>query len=354
MPPWGRRERSADEQRARAADEALRDSVDELRAEHQDVERTIKQAADALRDAERDRAKRITAAERQLAEVSANPRILGVGGLLQRKAEILDTTVRVPEGEFPIERSIRARVHSEGRKTQKYDSRKLLLLIEAGGWASTVKLNPDADTQAAHQFAQTLNVRARSMDTINAQRAQNIATAERALAAARGDRQAVDALQRRLVAVTEDGARRLRGPRAVVEMNLEAIDADARAARKAREALDKAVIAPPQGRAEGPVPATRGSATAVVAPEAPWASPLVAPEAPRVSGPDGSGGPGGDAASEEGARVEPETSRQGSGTSPDSQPDIFEQIRRLGELRDAGVLTQDEFDAKKQELLGRL
>lgn len=37
-----------------------------------------------------------------------------------------------------------------------------------------------------------------------------------------------------------------------------------------------------------------------------------------------------------------------------AQPDVIEQIRKLGELRGAGVLTQEEFDAKKAELLGRL
>jgi hypothetical protein len=37
-----------------------------------------------------------------------------------------------------------------------------------------------------------------------------------------------------------------------------------------------------------------------------------------------------------------------------SGSDIPEQIRKLGELRDAGLLTSDEFEAKKAELLARL
>ena len=36
------------------------------------------------------------------------------------------------------------------------------------------------------------------------------------------------------------------------------------------------------------------------------------------------------------------------------QGDVFEQLRRLGELRDAGIVTDEEFAAKKTELLGRL
>ncbi|GIE55649.1 hypothetical protein Aoc01nite_10510 [Actinoplanes octamycinicus] len=34
--------------------------------------------------------------------------------------------------------------------------------------------------------------------------------------------------------------------------------------------------------------------------------------------------------------------------------DPMEQLRRLGELREAGVVTDDEFAAKKSEILARL
>jgi hypothetical protein len=36
------------------------------------------------------------------------------------------------------------------------------------------------------------------------------------------------------------------------------------------------------------------------------------------------------------------------------QGDSLEQLRKLGELRDAGVVTAEEFEAKKAELLGRI
>jgi len=36
------------------------------------------------------------------------------------------------------------------------------------------------------------------------------------------------------------------------------------------------------------------------------------------------------------------------------QPDITDQLKKLGELRDAGVLTTEEFETKKAELLARL
>ena len=34
--------------------------------------------------------------------------------------------------------------------------------------------------------------------------------------------------------------------------------------------------------------------------------------------------------------------------------DAFDQIRKLGELKDAGLLTEEEFNAKKAEMLKRL
>lgn len=34
------------------------------------------------------------------------------------------------------------------------------------------------------------------------------------------------------------------------------------------------------------------------------------------------------------------------------QDDMYEQIAKLGQLKDQGILTQEEFDAKKKQLLG--
>ena len=42
-----------------------------------------------------------------------------------------------------------------------------------------------------------------------------------------------------------------------------------------------------------------------------------------------------------------------AGSAP-PDPDVLEQLRKLGELRDAGVLTDAEFATKKAELLGRI
>jgi Bacterial PH domain/Short C-terminal domain len=48
------------------------------------------------------------------------------------------------------------------------------------------------------------------------------------------------------------------------------------------------------------------------------------------------------------------TSPQLPTSSPQPQADVLAQLKQLGELRDAGVLTDDEFAAKKAELLSRI
>ena len=43
-----------------------------------------------------------------------------------------------------------------------------------------------------------------------------------------------------------------------------------------------------------------------------------------------------------------------SASHGNQQSDVYDQIRRLAELRDEGLLTSEEFEAKKRELLNRL
>jgi hypothetical protein len=50
------------------------------------------------------------------------------------------------------------------------------------------------------------------------------------------------------------------------------------------------------------------------------------------------------------SQTPPQPSPQPTGASSD----VTEQIRKLGELRDQGILTEEEFQTKKQELLARL
>jgi hypothetical protein len=55
------------------------------------------------------------------------------------------------------------------------------------------------------------------------------------------------------------------------------------------------------------------------------------------------------------AAVEDATAQRGRlAAAPTAVPDVIGQIEQLGKLHDAGVLTNEEFEVKKAELLGRL
>lgn len=55
------------------------------------------------------------------------------------------------------------------------------------------------------------------------------------------------------------------------------------------------------------------------------------------------------------ARIQPKVSQLPPPPPPPPPgPDLLEQLKKLAELRDAGVLTDDEFQAKKAEILARL
>ena len=49
-----------------------------------------------------------------------------------------------------------------------------------------------------------------------------------------------------------------------------------------------------------------------------------------------------------------EAQQAGQAATSATVPDVTDQLRKLGELRDAGIVTEEEFAAKKAELLSRL
>ncbi len=53
-------------------------------------------------------------------------------------------------------------------------------------------------------------------------------------------------------------------------------------------------------------------------------------------------------------KIAPSTSAAAPAPAATAGPSAMEQLKQLGELRDAGVLTAEEFEAKKTELLARL
>ena len=52
------------------------------------------------------------------------------------------------------------------------------------------------------------------------------------------------------------------------------------------------------------------------------------------------------------AATVPPPAPSAAATTPSVTDELIEQLRKLGELRDAGILTEDEFAAKKAKVLG--
>ena len=57
-------------------------------------------------------------------------------------------------------------------------------------------------------------------------------------------------------------------------------------------------------------------------------------------------------AEQDAAAYEPEPEPQAAYAEPEPEPDPIEQLKQLGELHEAGVLTDEEFAAQKAKLLG--
>lgn len=55
---------------------------------------------------------------------------------------------------------------------------------------------------------------------------------------------------------------------------------------------------------------------------------------------------------EQEAQQQPQQYQQPASPAPSTQDEQFEQLEKLGQLKEQGILTQEEFDAKKAQILG--
>ena len=60
----------------------------------------------------------------------------------------------------------------------------------------------------------------------------------------------------------------------------------------------------------------------------------------------------GEKKAKEEAEAEQAAPQGGARAEPGAEKDTLEQLKKLGELRDSGVLTEEEFEAQKKQLLG--
>lgn len=183
---------------------------------------------------------------------------------------------------------------------------------------------------------QSINVAARQVEQALAERRQRVAAAQHALTAARADKIAIEEAERELQAAHA-------ATEAVVERRDELLavangyhDQEAKEARKAQ-----ALVAEVQNLLAAPLE--------LPAPPAEIEAPPAAAELEAADEPEPAG-----LAEEAPAAAAAAATDGGEGAAAAADGDAIEQIRRLGELREAGLVTPEEFEAKKAELLSRL
>jgi hypothetical protein len=310
---------------------------------------SVDNARDGLSRAEKDYAASVKRAERGRAEAASPSKIASIG--VVRKVTLSETTIRTPKGEFPLTPDVEARAEQHGNKQvvqgwvfkSDNDRREVYLHLTGPNWADVVPFSMKhsfSQPRDLHSFAAQITAAARNADAARARIARRVAEADERRAAAIVDRAAVEQAAEAFVGIAH----------ATVELNaaaetakaiLDNADPSERHTAKAREALS-AMSAQAWAWADEAVAARRRVSDESASARA--QAQTVPAEAWPVSQPPG---PARDADALE--RADANARRGGV-----DAPDIIDQIRKLGELRDAGLLTPGEFDAKKMDLLSRL
>ncbi len=340
------------------AEQALADSRDGLKEATGRLEDAVKERRKGVETSEKQLSraqeeyrKRVAKAEQAVTEAGQARK---VGGGFFGPVKVFDDRVTVNGKTFTLTPEVQATVDTAGNlsstrrhtvtrfallgplslftpKKTKHDDRELFLLVEGPDWAELVKCDVKQQS-ATRQLAQSINVAARQVEQTLADRRQRVAAAQQALASSRADKTAIGEAERELQtahAATET----------IVERRDELLalaggyhDQEAKEARKAQALVAEvqSLLAEPLELPALPAELEPGSAAAELE---------AASEPPEPAAPE--------AAAAEPEAAEPELDAAADG-------DAIEQIRRLGELRDGGLITAEEFEAKKAELLRRL
>jgi Short C-terminal domain len=307
----------------------------------------VDSARKALGQAEKQYATRVQQAKLQ-AQQAGVPNKLGSIGVIQR-VTLTETTLKTPKGEYKLSPAVQARAEQHGNKQvvqgwvfkSDNDRREVYLHVDGPDWGVVVPFSMKhsiVQPRELHAFAKQIALAARGVEKAKAGIESRRVAAQRQLAAALGERGAVEQAANAYVAVAQDTQ-----DVEIAARNADAFLADAdmadRKVRKATEAL---------GSASPQVAAWAEEATQArnrVRQESANAH----SEAERLSS----------RLTEVRTRVASPLRSPAEVASPPAEiatgkPDVFDQIHKLGELRDAGLVTPEEFEAKKADLLGRL
>lgn len=316
----------------------LKDADRALEAVHKEHRTRVEGARRALREAKESYSAAISVRER--AAQAEESRVLASVGLLKR-VTLYETLITTPGGTYELTPDVTARAELHGMKQAvqgwiyktDHDRREAYLHINGPGWSEVVSYQMKSSSVTPgdlYQFAETINQAARHNEATRTALGQQADQRTREFIAALLDSAAVERAASRLVDVAQSDGR-VKAYAAHLEGLLSKADRGDRQVREAAERLPRVraelveLVSTAAGEAERAADeATRGrqEAERLQAEIAPSQSPVA--EDIEVASPS------------------------------DTQGDVFEQLRKLAELRDAGVVTDEEFSQKKGDLLGRL
>ena len=314
----------------------------------------VDEARKTLAKAEKAYASGVDRARKAANDAATPAKIASIGFV--RSVTLTETTIKTPKGEYPLTREVSARAEQHGNKQvvqgwvfkSDNDRREVYLHIDGPTWAEVVPFSMKhsaSQPRDLHEFASKVNSAARNVEASHAAIAKRKATAdsqyEQALRARSDAQHAAERLldaareQTDLTAAAESAETFLatanpsdRKVRKLTE-SLQSIREQARA--RATEAVETSERVRQETAAANAEAGRLGRDRGTVDTE-PQPAPVVA-------------------ASESSTLLEAQTP---DAAAPGDGPDVFEQIRKLGELRDAGFLSAEEFDTKKTDLLSRL
>ena len=330
---------------SRVTGEQIKEAQEHLDAAFSRYEERERAARKALLAAEREHDTAIVRARKELEAAKSPEKIASIG--VVRWVILTATTVQTPKGTYPLTADVQARAEQHGNKQvvqgwvfkSDNDRREVYLHLEGPDWADVVPFamkHSLSTPRELHDFAAKVLTAARNSDSARAELGRRTDAATAALADVLADRSAIE--ERLADFVSSVAATGDLNP-ALARLQALLVDADQKD-RKVRKASD--ALARTRNRLEQYCADSERATAGLAAADSAAANEVQQLREHR--GPSLAAAPVDKTPTEQVPAVQ----------SSRAEPDVFEQIRKLGELRDAGFVTAEEFESKKTELLSRL
>jgi putative oligomerization/nucleic acid binding protein/uncharacterized protein DUF2510 len=286
-----------------------------------------------------------------------------------RRVTLYETSIQTPDGTFELSPQVRASADQHGNKQvvqgwvfkSDQDRREVYLHISGPGWGSVVPFSIQhslSQPRDIHNFANQINVAAQASPTRRVQKAERVRGAKAAYAAALLDRRAVEEAVPPVLSAARDTAGLVGTRDKLAGVVAQAPSPDHRRVRKANEKLGRVeaelgaalqIARNAQARVNAASTAARKKAEKLTK-EPENAGPSLPPTINRPR----EGAPSAVATTPAQWSTSAKEADPGAGAEGADKSEVLALLKQLGELKDAGVLTEEEFASKKADLLDRL